>query len=69
MQPKRLNHGVGDKAMNMSTDAATIDERPLNEIDVSDAQLYREDSWEPLFRRLRRDAPVHFHEASANGPY
>ena len=55
--------------MNMSTDAATIDERPLSEIDVSDAQLYREDSWEPLFRRLRRDAPVHFHEASANGPY
>ena len=39
--------------MNMSTDAATIDERPLSEIDVSDAQLYREDNWEPLFRRLR----------------
>ena len=35
--------------MNMSTDAATIDERPLSEIDGSDAQLYREDSWEPLF--------------------
>ena len=35
--------------MNMSTDAVTIDERPLNEIDVSDAQLYREDSWEPCF--------------------
>ena len=54
--------------MNMSTDAATLAERPLMEIDVSDAQLYREDSWEPLFRRLRRDAPAHFHEASANGP-
>ena len=33
--------------MSMSTDAVTIDERPLNEIDVSDAQLYREDSREP----------------------
>ena len=55
--------------MNINTEALEIDERPLSEIDVSDAQIYLEDRWQPVFRRLRRDAPVHFHESSHTGPY
>ena len=37
--------------------------------DVSDPRLYREDSWRPHFARLRREDPVHRHEASPYGPY
>jgi cytochrome P450 len=41
----------------------------LESIDVSDPRLYRDDTWRPLFAKLRRDDPVHFCEASAYGPY
>jgi len=37
--------------------------------DVSDPHLYRADSWREPFARLRRDDPVHRHEASPYGPY
>src|SRR3978361_1760491 len=36
--------------------AATV---PLDQIDVSDPQLYCDDVWHPYFERLRRDDPVH----------
>lgn len=42
---------------------------PLDVIDVSDPQLYLDDTWRPLFARLRRDDPVHYCPASAYGPY
>ena len=38
-------------------------------IDVSDPHLYQDDTWRPLFERLRRDDPVHYCEASPFGPY
>jgi hypothetical protein len=38
-------------------------------IDVSDPQLYREDSWRPVFARLRREDPVHYQADSPYGPY
>src|SRR6478736_7110562 len=41
----------------------------LQSIDVSDPKLYQEDTWRPLFARLRRDDPVHYCETSAYGPY
>src|ERR1700686_3939719 len=41
----------------------------LTSIDVSDPRLYQEDSWRPLFAKLRRDDPVHYCEASRFGPY
>jgi hypothetical protein len=34
-----------------------VDQIPLAEIDVSEAALYRNDSWRPYFARLRREAP------------
>jgi len=38
-------------------------------IDVSDPRLYQDDTWRPLFARLRQDDPVHYCEASPFGPY
>jgi cytochrome P450 len=45
------------------------EELPLDEIDVSDPELYRQDVWQPYFRRLRRDAPVHHCPKSPIGPF
>jgi len=42
---------------------------PLSQIDVSDPQLYADDSWGQLFARLRREAPIHYCSKSAYGPY
>jgi cytochrome P450 len=44
-------------------------QRALTSIDVSDPGLYQDDTWRPLFARLRRDDPVHYCEASPFGPY
>jgi cytochrome P450 len=43
--------------------------QPLGSIDVSDPSLYEQDTWRPLFTRLRREAPVHYCAASPYGPY
>jgi len=42
---------------------------PLEAIDVSRPELFRTDSWQPWFARLRREAPVHYLADSANGPF
>ena len=45
----------------MSQKARNIDaETPISEIDVSDPRLYADDTWGPLFARLRQEAPVHY---------
>ena len=46
-----------------------IDSIPLDRIDVSDPQIYQDDTWYPLFARLRREDPVHYCPASLYGPY
>jgi cytochrome P450 len=43
--------------------------QPVGSIDVSDPSLYEQDTWRPLFARLRREAPVHYCAASPYGPY
>ena len=40
--------------------AALAETMPLDEIDVSNPALYQQDVWQPYFRRLRREAPVHY---------
>jgi cytochrome P450 len=50
-------------------DPADVDQVPLEEIDVSRATLYSEDTWRPWFARLRREAPVHYLADSDNGPF
>ncbi len=47
-----------------------IDDSPsIDAIDVSDPQLYQDDTWQPLFTRLRREDPVHYCPDSPHGPY
>jgi len=42
---------------------------PLEKFDVSDPQLYQDDTWYPWFERLRREDPVHHVPESPFGPY
>jgi cytochrome P450 len=42
---------------------------PLDAIDVSDPQIYQDDTWYPYFERLRREDPVHYCPDSRYGPY
>jgi cytochrome P450 len=42
---------------------------PLDQIDVSDPELWSTDSHWPYFERLRREAPVHHCRESLYGPY
>ena len=41
---------------------------PLGAIDVSDPQLYQDDTWYPYFERLRREDPVHWCPTAAMAP-
>jgi len=43
--------------------------KPLDSIDVSDPAIYQQDTWQPLFARLRREAAVHYCAESRYGPY
>lgn len=42
---------------------------PLEQIDPSQPQLFQDDTIHPYFRRLRRDAPLHYCRESMFGPY
>eukprot|EP01030_Chromulinospumella_sphaerica_P026506 gene26506-26711_t len=42
---------------------------PLDQIDVSDIDLWRTDSHWPYFERLRAEDPVHYCKDSLFGPY
>ncbi len=48
---------------------ATVDEVPLEEVDVSRPELFQNDTWRPWFARLRREAPVHYLADSAHGAF
>jgi cytochrome P450 len=58
------------KEIRMSTSqAADVGRVPLEEVDVSRPELFRNDVWQPWFARLRREAPVHYLADSVNGPF
>lgn len=46
-----------------------VAEIPLDQIDVSQASLYQTETWQPLFSRLRQEAPVHYLADSETGPF
>jgi cytochrome P450 len=48
--------------------AALAETIPLNVIDLSNPGLYQQYVWQPYFRRLRREAPVHYRKESPLGP-
>src|SRR5215469_3844022 len=45
------------------------DRTPLAAVDVSDPQLYQDDTWYRYFARLRGEDPVHYVRDSRYGPY
>ena len=47
----------------------TTETSPVNPLDVSRAELYRDDTWLAPFRRLRAEAPVYRCENSSFGAY
>jgi cytochrome P450 len=50
-------------------DSSDVYATPLEAIDVSRPELFRHDTWQPWFERLRREAPVHYLADSVNGPF
>lgn len=44
-------------------------ELPLSDIDVSDPAIWGNDTWQPMFARLRQEDPVHYCAESRAGPY
>lgn len=46
-----------------------IKDRPADPLDVSRAELYRDDTWHTPFRELRATSPVRYVEHSDFGPY
>lgn len=52
---------------NPSDKAASLG--PLAELDVSRPELYQNDTWEHVFARLRKEAPVHYLKDSVNGAF
>lgn len=52
--------------MDSESEASTV---PIDEIDVSRPEIYENDSWQPWFTRLRKEAPVHYLADSVNGPF
>ena len=50
----------------MATDLLDM---PIEDVDVSDPELFSQDVASPVFARLRREAPVHYCKDSAYGPY
>ncbi len=55
--------------MNTSAIETDVSSVPLDEIDVSRPELFQNDTWQPWFARLRKEAPVHYLADSANGPF
>jgi len=52
-----------------TTNALDVESMPLDEIDVSQPHLFKDDTWRPYFARLRREAPVHYLADSENGAF
>lgn len=46
-----------------------VDSIPLDKIDVSNPNIYKDDCWQPYFARLRKEAPVHYCADSPVGAY
>lgn len=57
---------MNDKRDHIIPDPLTT---PLSDLDVSDPRRFEQDCWQPLFRRLRAESPVHFQASSPAGPF
>jgi hypothetical protein len=48
---------------------ADIDTLSIDDIDVSNPFLFRQNQWQSYFKRLRDECPVHYQKTSAFGPF
>ncbi|MBV1879470.1 MAG: cytochrome P450 [Pseudomonadales bacterium] len=62
-----MNDLFNNNALTQAKERAT--RLPLNEFDVSDAELFLTDSHWPYFERMRKEDPVHYCAESRYGPY
>ncbi|MFM7120655.1 MAG: cytochrome P450, partial [Gammaproteobacteria bacterium] len=52
-----------------ANDVADVESVALAALDASRPSLFQNDTWQPWFARLRREAPVHYLAESAHGPF
>jgi hypothetical protein len=62
-----VSEGLATTAPDGIDHAALAESMPLAEIDVSNPSLFQQGVWQPYFRRLRREAPVHYCKESPPG--
>jgi cytochrome P450 len=48
---------------------SNVDSTPLDHVDVSRPELFKNDNWQLWFARLRNEAPVHYLSDSTNGAF
>ncbi len=48
---------------------AAIDAMSVKDFDLSDPTMFEQDTWAPVFQRLREESPVHYQEDSYAGPF
>ncbi|PQA43994.1 cytochrome P450 [Amnimonas aquatica] len=53
----------------VETPVPDVNTLALEDIDVSNPFLYRQDQWRAYFKRLRDEAPVHYQKKSPFGPF
>ncbi|PXV71688.1 cytochrome P450 [Sinimarinibacterium flocculans] len=53
----------------VETPVPDVDTLALEDIDLSNPFLYRQDQWRAYFKRLRDEAPVHYQKNSPFGPF
>ena len=58
--------GAGDILKNATAQAYAM---PLDQIDLSDAERFRDNTMWPYFERIRREDPVHYTAENEFGPY
>ncbi len=68
-QKPPIHTGIYEKADTSFDHPADPWAIPLDKIDVSQSELFRDDAHWPYFERLRQEAPVHFCADSKFGPY
>ncbi|MBS04014.1 MAG: cytochrome P450 [Gammaproteobacteria bacterium] len=64
-----MNHYAQEDLGRLEAERRDAWAMPLAAIDPSDRRLFEHNTHFPYFERLRREDPVHFHEASYSGPF
>jgi len=65
---KRVTNAKGFPGF-VETPIPDVSTLALEDIDLSNPFLYKQDRWQSYYKRLRDEAPVHFQKKSAFGPF